>query len=453
MTTLPKSLFNVYSLAQARQSILRRVPPDELAVTPGVLESIERLFGEALTPDQAVRRVITAIRQDGDSSLRHWMNQIDGVDLADFAVPPDKMATAAGAIPAETLAALHLAAERIEAFHRKQPFSSWFTPTPEGILGQMFTAIERIGVYVPGGTAPLPSSLLMSAIPAQVAGCREIIVCSPPSSDGEIAPVVLAAAYVTGIDKVYRLGGAQAIAAMAYGTESIPAVDKIVGPGNLFVTLAKRQVYGAVGIDGLLGPTETLVIADDTANAAFIAADLLAQAEHDVLASAILLTPSAPLMEQVGMEIGRQVESLARAEIALTALAHRGGGVLVASVDEAIEVANEYAVEHLCLSVRDPANYLGKVRNAGAVFLGEHTCEVLGDYVAGPSHSLPTGGTARFSSGLSVLDFVKISAVIALEPGSAAQLAAPAERLARAEGLTAHAAAAQARKAGGRNDF
>jgi histidinol dehydrogenase len=286
----------------------------------------------------------------------------------------------------------------------------------------------------------------MCAIPAKVAGVKNIIATTPPGPGGAIPPIVLAAAYVAGIDKIYKLGGAQAIAALAYGTASVPRVDKIVGPGNLFVTLAKQQVYGAVGIDGLLGPTETVVIADEYANPALVAADLLAQAEHDVLASAILITPSRPLADQVALEIGRQLEELTRSSFAAESLAGRGGAVIVGSLDEAFDVANIYAPEHFQLSVREPSSWLGKVRNAGAVFLGEYSFEVLGDYVAGPSHSLPTSGTARFASGLSVADFVKITPVIGLNADAAAELSATADTLAQAEGLTAHAAAARARR-------
>jgi histidinol dehydrogenase len=285
----------------------------------------------------------------------------------------------------------------------------------------------------------------MAVIPARVAGVTDFVVCTPPGSDGQVPTVILAAAHIVGIERVYRLGGAQAIAAMAYGTETVPPVDKIVGPGNLFVTLAKRQVYGVVGIDGLLGPTETVVIADESADPGLVAADLLAQAEHDLLASAILITPVRELAEKVAVQIAEQIEKLPRAEIAAASLVHRGGAILVESVEHALEVANAYAPEHLQLSVTDPMRWLGTVQNAGAVFLGEHSFEVLGDYVAGPSHSLPTGGTARFSSGINVLDFVKLIAVIGLEEKAASQLSRSAAIIAEAEGLNGHAAAARRR--------
>ncbi|MCC6905843.1 MAG: histidinol dehydrogenase [Anaerolineae bacterium] len=435
-----------YTREEAERTILKRVPLDEFDVTPGVLQSIEQLFGEALRPEQAVRRVIADIRERGDAAVKYWMKVIDRVDLQVLEVPDAEFERALEITSPEVIAAMRLAAERIEAFHRRQPLTSWFHPTPEGVLGQIVRPIRRVGVYVPGGTAPLPSSLLMSVIPAKVAGVQEIVVATPPGKDGKVAPVTLAAARIAGIETVYQLGGAQAIATLAYGTESVRPVDKIVGPGNLFVTLAKRQVYGAVGIDGLLGPTETMVIADEDADPAFVAADMLAQAEHDMLASAILVTTSAKLAEAVSMEVARQIEALERAEIAVTSLQHRGGAVLVGSLEEAFEVANTYAVEHLCLSLRDPLAWLGKVQSAGAIFLGEHSFEVLGDYVAGPSHSLPTSGTARFASGLNVLDFVKWSAVIGLEPEAAARLSEPAALIARSENLTGHAASAEYRR-------
>ena len=319
-----------------------------------------------------------------------------------------------------------------------------------GILGQRVTPLRRVGVYVPGGTAPLPSSLLMSVIPAQVAGVQEIVVATPPARSsgrdgGSVSAAILAAAHVAGIETIYTLGGAQAIAALAFGVESIPGVDKIVGPGNLFVTLAKQQVYGLVGIDGLYGPTETLVIADDSADPAWVAADLLAQAEHDVLATAILLTASRDLAQAVQYEAGRQLEQLNRGEIIAASLENQGGIVLTADLDEAARLADAFAPEHLCLDVADPPALARKIRSAGGFFFGGHSFEVLGDYVAGPSHTMPTGGTARFASPLNVLDFVRINSIVALDAATAAQLSGAAEVIAAAEQLTAHAAAARLR--------
>jgi histidinol dehydrogenase len=441
-----KDLFNLVDLETARSSILKRKPISDIEVTPATQERTEAIFGERLNPSEAVARIIADVRKRGDDALREWTERIDRVALDALSATPEEIAAAVDITPADDMAALRLAAQRIEAFHRRQPIIPWMQPSGEGMLGQLVLPIERVGVYVPGGTAPLPSTLLMCAIPAQVAGVKNIIATTPPGPGGTIPAIVLAAAHVAGIDTVYKLGGAQAIAALAYGSDSVPRVDKIVGPGNLFVTIAKQQVYGAVGIDGLLGPTETLVIADEYAKPALVAADLLAQAEHDVLASAILVTPSRRLAEQVAAQIGQQLEVLSRSSLAAESLAGRGGAVIVGSLEEAFEVANVYAPEHLQLSVREPSSWLGHIRNAGAVFLGEYSFEVLGDYVAGPSHSLPTSGTARFASGLNVADFVKITPVIGLNAGAAAELSATAETLARAEGLTAHAAAARARQ-------
>ncbi|NDJ33369.1 MAG: histidinol dehydrogenase [Chloroflexi bacterium] len=440
------TLFPIYDLAEAQATILKRRPPDEFDVTESLLDGIERIFGERLTPDQTVRRIIADVREQGDTALYEWTRRIDGVEMDSLIVSSAEIERASEQIDADVMQAMELAARRIEDFHQRQPVSSWIHSTPQGTLGQLITSIERVGVYVPGGTAPLPSTLLMSAIPAKVAGVNEIVVATPPKEGGRIPPVILAAAHVAGVDHVIRLGGVMAVAALAYGTETIRPVLKIVGPGNLFVSLAKRQVYGTVGIDGIYGPTETMVIADSTADPALIAGDLLAQAEHDVLASAILVTPDRDLAEATAREVESRVRDLSRADILRESLPHRGGVVIVADLSEAFAVANEYAVEHLQLSVANPMSWLGRVKNAGALFLGEHSFEVLGDYVAGPSHSLPTGGTARFASGLNVLDFVKLTAVIGLEPEAAADLSAPAAALAHAEQLTAHAAAAEARR-------
>ncbi|GAB4482006.1 MAG: histidinol dehydrogenase [Anaerolineae bacterium] len=438
-------MFRIYELEEARRTILRRVPLDEFEVTESVKQRIADVFGEGLSPEEAVRRIVGDVRSRGDAALLEWTERLDRARLSSLTATAREINAGAAATPPEVLDALRLAADRIRAFYRQQPLTSWVSAGAEGLLGQVILPVDRVGVYVPGGTAPLPSSLLMSAIPAQVAGVKEIIVCTPPGRDGSVPDVILAAAHVAGIERVFKLGGAQAIAAMAYGTESIPRVDKIVGPGNLFVTLAKRQVYGAVGIDGLIGPTETLIIADDSASPATVAADLLAQAEHDVLAQALLVTPDRDLARRVAEELETQTARLTRQAIIRESLRHRGGAVIVPDLQTALAVANEYAAEHLQLSVRDPHGWLGEVRHAGAIFLGEHSCEVFGDYVAGPSHSLPTGGTARFSSGLNVLDFVKVTGVIGLKPEPAARLSEPAAALASAERLTAHAAAARAR--------
>ena len=433
-------------LSEAQSSILKRESLRDYSVPNWLSDSLADLFGEPVTPAEAVSRIIRSVRENGDAALLDWNRRIDNADLDVLAVPESEIAVALDQIPAEVANALHLAADRIRAFHAKQPVTGWIDAQPEGSLGQIVKPVDSVGVYVAGGTAPLPSSLLMSVIPAQVAGVKEIVITTPPGrGTGEVPAVILAAAAVCGITKVIRVGGAQAIAAMAYGTESVPRVAKIVGPGNLFVTLAKQQVYGDVGIDGLPGPTETMVIADQNADPALAAADLLAQAEHDVLASAILVTNSRPLAEKVAVEIGHQMEDLSRAEIIAQALENRSGAVIVDDLGEAFEVANDYAAEHLCLLIDNPWDWIGHVRNAGGIFVGETSFEVLGDYVAGPSHVMPTGGTARFASPLNVLDFVKITSLIGLEASAAAELSKSAAILARAEALTAHAAAAEAR--------
>ncbi|MCA9951419.1 MAG: histidinol dehydrogenase [Anaerolineales bacterium] len=436
----------IYSVKEAQTSILRRDRVLEPHVPATLQAGIKRIFGEALTPETAVSHLLNEVRQKGDAALYQWTQRIDGVKLDSLQVNKQEMETAVTHIPADLIEALNLAADRIRTFHSHQPAISWTTTEMGGILGQRVTPLKRVGVYVPGGTAPLPSSLLMSVIPAQVAGVKEIVVTTPPGKEnGRIPDIILAAAHIAGIDTVYTLGGAQAIAALAFGTETVPAVEKIVGPGNLFVTLAKRQVYGIVGIDGLYGPTETVVIADDSAIPAWVAADMLAQAEHDVLATAILFTPSIELATAVQIEIGRQLENLNRADTIAVSLNNQGGIVITTDLDEACQLASDFAAEHTCIATKKPERYIDKIPNAGGLFIGERSFEVLGDYVAGPSHVMPTSGTARFASPLNVLDFVKISSIIQLDDATSAKLSPYAARIARAEGLTAHQNAATKR--------
>jgi histidinol dehydrogenase len=434
-------LLSIYTVPQAQQGILKRQPPDAIPVPESVLYGIAARFGERLSPEDAVQKILQDIRQRGDAALFEWSQKIDQARLESLAVDPAQITAAAAQIPAEVNTALAFAADRIRRFHHQQPKISWIESSAAGILGQVVRPIERVGIYVPGGTAPLPSTLLMCAIPAQVAGVKEIMVCSPAADH----PVILQAAATVGVHKLYRLGGAQAIGAMAYGTATIPKVDKIVGPGGLFVTIAKRQVYGTVGIDGILGPTETLIIADASADPDLAAADMLAQAEHDVLASAILLTPSQSLAEAVQTAVEKRLASLDRREILHASLTTNSGIVIVDDLPQAFDLANRYAPEHLCLLLKDAYQWLGAVQHAGGVFLGEQSYEVLGDYVAGPSHSMPTGGSARFASPLNVLDFVKIVSVVGLN--AQPELSRQAAILARAEALGAHAAAAEARRA------
>ncbi len=441
-------MLKIFTVEQAKQSILKRQPPDEFLVSQSMMDGIAKLFGQSLTPEQAVTRILTDVRTQGDAALKNWSQRLDNRSSETFRVPSEKLANALKFISSEQRAALELSSERVRRFHTHQPLNSWMMQEGDGTLGQLIRPIKRVGLYVPGGTAPLPSTVIMSAVPAQVAGVKEIVVVVPPNrATGEVADITLAACALVGIEEVYTLGGAQAIAALAYGTESIRAVDKIFGPGNLFVTLAKRQVFGVVGIDGLAGPTETMVIADDNSTPAWVAADLLAQAEHDVLASAILLTPSRKLADAVQSEVAHRVETLPRADILAQSLENRSGIVITRDIFEAAELANAYAPEHLCLSVAEPWMLSEKIEAAGGVFLGEHSFEALGDYVAGPSHVMPTNGTARFASPLNVWDFIHIVSLVALDRESASQLSKQAAVLARAEGLEAHAQAADERAA------
>lgn len=439
-------VIRILSAQEARTTILVRRPPDEAEVTPQIAERLRLIFGESLSPDQAVSRIIRDVRRDGDRAVREYAKRIDGMEMSAFRVEPEELDAALAAIPESLHEALQAASDRIKRFHERQPTGSWVHWDEDGGVGHLVRPLERVGLYVPGGQAAYPSSLLMAAIPARVAGVAHVAVATPADRTGRVNPAVLAAARTAGVDAVYRVGGAQAIAAFAYGTESIPRVDKILGPGGLFVVLAKRQVYGVVDIDQLPGPTETLVIADESANPAYAAADLLAQAEHDALASAILMTPSRSFAEAVSAEVARQIDRLDRASIIRESLARNGGVVVTTSLDEAIDLANEYAPEHLCLLVRDPWALVGRVKHAGGMFVGEQSSEALGDYVVGPSHIMPTGGTARFASPLSVRDFLKVTSLFVVNGRAGQRLGPAAIALAEAEGLTAHAAAVKIRQ-------
>ncbi len=436
----------VYSdVAEARRTVLRRVPFDEVATSPELEQGIRRIFGEALTPEQVVARILGDVRTRGDAALRDYAERIDGSRLESIEVPRAELDWAFAQISPELRSALETAQRQVREFHERQHKASWNQWTANGAVGQMVRPLQRVGLYAPGGRAIYPSTVIMAAVPARVAGVEEIVVCSPAGKDGQVSPLILAACRLCDVDRVFALGGAQAIGAMAYGTETVPRVDKILGPGNLFVVLAKRQVFGGVDIDQLPGPTEALVVADDSADPAAAAIDLLAQAEHDALASPVLITPSRELAERVNEEIERLLERLSRREIIEASMARNGGIVLTGSIEEAIDLANEYAPEHMCLLVRDAWSMLGRVRNAGGVFVGEACAEALGDYVVGPSHIMPTGGTARFSSALNVWDFVKIISIFGLNEQGVAELAPAAITLAEAEGFTAHAEAIRMR--------
>ncbi len=394
--------------------------------------------------EQQVRQIIDEVRARGDAALRDYTLKFDGIELVSLEIVKRQITGAYREVEQGLVSALKLATERIRSFYKAQKESIWGSDVKTG-SGWSIRPLNRVGVYAPGGTAYYPSTVLMTAIPAKVAGVSEVILVTPPGLKGAVPLPTLVAADIAGVDRVFSLGGAQAIAALAFGTESVPRVDKICGPGNIFVVLAKKMVYGAVDIDGLQGPSEVLIIADETAKPRYCAADLLAQAEHDRLASAILITTSRRLADEINREVERQLKDLPRQAIAAESLEKRGMIVVVNNVDEAIELANLYAPEHLCLMV-DKANvYADKVSNAGCIFIGENSTVVLGDYMAGPSHVLPTGGTARFSSPLNITDFMKLTDLVNTDKVGLKQLGQATATIARAEGLEAHARAVEKR--------
>lgn len=389
---------------------------------------------------EAVERILQEVRLEGDKAVLRFTRKFDGVELKSIEVDKQELQNAFNALEPELLESIRRAAENIRSFHEKQKENSWFITADDGILlGQKVTPLERVGVYVPGGTAPLPSSVLMNVIPAKVAGVGEIILCTPPGKNGLPNAVTLACAAIAGADRVFAIGGAQAVAAMAYGTETVPKVDKITGPGNIYVATAKRMVYGFCGIDMIAGPSEILIIADENARPDYVAADLLSQAEHDTAASSVLLSTSRGLIDQVITELDKQTEKLPRQSFVRESIKNYGAAVLVESLAQAAEISNRIAPEHLELYVKNPLELLGSIRNAGAIFLGEYAPEPLGDYLAGPNHILPTNGTARFSSPLGVNDFVKKSSVISYSRNALQKVWKDAVRFAEAEGLDAHA--------------
>jgi len=401
-----------------------------------------QLYHSDLEPE--VRQIIDEVRRRGDAALLDLTSRLDKVKLNSLEVSKKELKSAYGEVDKELVSALKLAAERIGSYHQKQKDVIWNLVSKKG-FGQLIRPLESVGVYAPGGTASYPSTVLMAAIPARVAGVKEVILVSPPQAKGSIPPATLVAADIAQVDRVFAIGGAQAIAALAFGTESVPRVDKICGPGNIFVVLAKKLVYGIVGIDGLAGPSEVVIIADDSADASYCAADLLAQAEHDPLASAILITTSRRLADEVNREVEKQLKTLKRQAIAAKSLESRGLIAIVANIDEAIGLANLYAPEHLCLMVKKADACIERVANAGCIFIGSDSSVVLGDYVDGPSHVLPTEATARFSSPLNILDFVKFTSLVGVSKAELKKLARAAATIARAEGLEAHAKAAEKR--------
>jgi histidinol dehydrogenase len=426
------------------EGLLSRLNPLDLSDLPeAVVARTRQLFGEGVTPEQSVVQMLHDVQQQGDAALRRYAELLDGARLDEFRVSDVEINQARESISDELNQALELAAGRVTKFHQSTLPKSW-VDLEQG-LGELVRPLERVGLYVPGGTAAYPSTVLMTAIPARVAGVQEVILVTPRRGGEPLNPAVLAAAQIAEVDVVYQIGGVPAIGALAYGTESIPKVDKICGPGNVFVTYAKQLVRGQVDIDGIFGPTETIVLADETANADFCAADLIAQAEHDPLATAILVTNSPKLIQEVEASLDRQLPGLARADLAKSALESRGKAVLVENLEEAVELANRVAPEHLCLMVADPWSWAGRVKHAGGLFLGEFSPEVMGDYVAGPSHVMPTGGTARFSSALGVHQFLRTMPVVGLSPEDFRGLGNAAVQMANAEGLTGHSSAIQLR--------
>lgn len=394
-----------------------------------------------------VTEIIENVINNGDKALFEYGKRFDRADLSTLEVTADEIEEAIASVSPEFIEIIREAAANIRAFHEKQVRNSFILNEKDGVVtGQKIIPIEKVGLYVPGGTAAYPSTVLMDSIPAKIAGCNEIVMVTPPSSDGKVNPVILAAAKIAGVDRIFKVGGAQAVAALAYGTESVPKVDKIVGPGNAYVAEAKKQVFGKVSIDMIAGPSEILVVADSTSNPKFVAADLLSQAEHDKMASAVLVTDSEELAKKVSDELEAQIPLLPRKEIARASI-DNNGKIIVAkdNLSLAIDIANEIAPEHLELCVDNPFDYLDKIKHAGSVFMGKYCPEALGDYFAGPNHTLPTSGTARFSSPLSVDDFVKKTQFIYYSKDSLSGVADKVAYFAEKEGLSAHAKSATIR--------
>lgn len=395
-----------------------------------------------------VEEIIKNIRENGDRAVFEYTRMFDRVELNsdNIKVSKEEIEEAYKKVDIKLIEVIRKAKQNVESFHRKQVENSWFSPEKDGvILGQMYRALELVGVYVPGGTAPLPSSVLMNIIPAKVAGVEKVIMATPPDKEGSVNPVILVAANEAGADEIYKMGGAQAIAALAFGTGTIPKVDKITGPGNIYVNTAKRMVFGYCDIDMFAGPSEVMVVADNSANPEFVAADLLSQAEHDILSASILVTTSEKLASEVQSEIERQTGYLARKDIIQKAIDGYGAVVIVESMEDAVKIVNKIAPEHLELCVEEPFSLLGSIKNAGAIFLGNYSSEPLGDYFAGPNHVLPTSGTARFFSPLNVGDFVKKSSVISYTRQALQGVKDDVILFAEAEGLTAHANAIKIR--------
>jgi histidinol dehydrogenase len=428
----------------ARELLERQPGSDFTPDSPALRQRIKQVFGTDMSAEEAVAQIVEDVREMGDAALFSYSLKIDRARLSSLEVGKTQIKSAYVEADKELLSALKFAAERISSFHQKQKEAIASLTAKKG-FGQLIRPIERIGAYAPGGTASYPSTVLMTVIPARIAGVREVILATPPRPDGTVPAATLVAADIAGVNRIFSIGGAQAIAALAYGTESVPRVDKICGPGNIFVVLAKKLVYGAVGIDSLPGPSEVLIIADEDADPAYCAADLVAQAEHDPLAAAILVTNSIGLAAEVSKAVEKQLKGLERRDIAAEALNNQGFIAVVEDIGEAIKLSNLYAPEHLALMVKDAESYIKRIINAGCIFIGDSATVVLGDYDAGPSHVLPTSATARFSSPLNILDFVKLINVVDIDKGTLKKLAKAAAAIARAEGLEAHARAVEKR--------
>ena len=431
---------------EARRTILRRGATTEMALGAAGRATTASAFGEEITAAENVRRIIAEVRAEGDAAVRRYTETFDGpIAYPTLEVPPDEVKAAVSRLDSGLRSALEFAAARVRTYHEKQLRRSLKSYIEDDGLGVQVRAIETVGFYAPGTAPAYPSSVLHTIVPAVVAGVEKVILVSPAGKDGRIPDVKLAAAAIAGAQRVFCCSGAQAVAALAYGTETVPRVDKIVGPGNIFVTLAKRAVYGDVGIDSIYGPTETVVVADTDADPAICAVDLIAQAEHDELAAPIFITSSLDLAERVVAEVEQRLESLPRGNVARAAFENRGGFVVADGIEEAVVLASEYAPEHLCILSKDARRLSTLVKNAGGIFLGDGSPEAIGDYTAGPSHVMPTGGAARFASPLSVQDFLKFSTVIDLNENSVFDLGPAGAAIARAEGLVGHALAIEER--------
>ena len=433
----------IYSKEEASKTILLRSSDLEERIPMQIRDSIKKNFGKEISPEEVVRMIVNDVKKRKDLALTDWTLKLDKVSITQFELKEKDFTKYLLKINQKLRKALELAYKRILLFHKSQPITSWINNDLGGVLGQLITPIQKIGIYIPGGRAPLFSSVLMIAIPAIVAGTKEMIFMTPPDKNGDISPIILAACGMiqnAGIKvRLFKLGGAQAIAALAYGTTQVPKVDKIYGPGNIFVSLAKKQVFGTVGIDGIFGPTEAMIIADETAKPKLIASDLLAQAEHDYLAIPILLTHVKDLIIRVQEELDIQLTQMEKKDVIEKSINTCGGIIQTSSLEDSIQTSNEFAPEHLSLLIKSPFEVISQIKNAGAVFLGEESFEVLGDYIAGPSHVMPTNGSARFSSSLSVVDFVKAINIIYLTKEKSKSLSDYAETLALNEGLTSHA--------------